>query len=176
LFRSASPCEALDCELVLGIEMSFELNCSIAPCCGRTGLSGRTLIIPLIMTTSSGCSPDFTTRNPSASCPVFIYDAGSGLLTVTSAGGGPCAAGRWLLQPASQRLNATTISRSLPIWSRLADVMAFAFVRKTDRLTVDVLSLFLRASPVPVSACEHEWLNINHIQRGTHRLRSNDYL
>src|SRR5882724_3730829 len=33
------------------------------------------------------------------------------------------------------------------------------------------------ASPVPVSACEHEWLNINHIQRGPHLLRlSNDYL
>jgi len=37
------------------------------------------------------------------------------LLTVTSAGGGPCAAGCWLLQPASQRLSATMIKRLLQI-------------------------------------------------------------
>src|SRR5260221_11803388 len=57
----------------------------------------------------------------------------SGLLTVTSAGGGPCGAGCWLLQPASQKLNATTISRSLPMRSRLADVMPFGFVRSDRR-------------------------------------------
>src|SRR5260221_12484620 len=60
----------------------------------------------------------------------------SGLLTVTSAGGGPCGAGWWLLQPASQKLNATAISRSLPMRSRLADVMPFGFVRLNRRFNV----------------------------------------
>jgi hypothetical protein len=55
-------------ELLSGIEMSFELNCSIASDYGRAGLSGRTLI----NTTSASCSRGLTTRNPSASFPVFM--------------------------------------------------------------------------------------------------------
>jgi hypothetical protein len=48
---------------------------------------------------------------------------------VTLADGGPWAAGCWLLQPASQKLNATTISRPRPMRSRLVDVMRFGFAR-----------------------------------------------
>src|SRR5262249_24885441 len=55
-----------------GVAGSLEVNSSTLPCCAFTGLLGRTLMIPFKITTSSGCNPDFTTRNPLASGPTVM--------------------------------------------------------------------------------------------------------
>src|SRR5260221_13590549 len=64
----------------------------------------------------------------------------SGLLTVTSAGGGPFAPGCWLLQPASQRVNATKINRLPQRCSRLADVMCCSVAEEDRRSNCRVMS------------------------------------
>src|SRR5271163_3765835 len=52
----------------------------------------------------------------------------SGLLTVTSVGGKPCAAGGWLLHPARHRQMATIISHPVQVGRRPPQTSSFAGV------------------------------------------------
>jgi len=76
--------------------------------------------------------------------PISYYHCVFGLLIVTWAGGGPFAAGCWLLQPASQRLNATTISRSLPMRSIVLVALVCRLAEGNGEFSGELICLIYR--------------------------------